>query len=134
MKDLLKRDKWWFWGLILLFGQGTVYTLILALSLDNIIEKDAWYTKWEYWVLGMICCFFPAMIMFLVFQIQLLINCAKKLELPGDDLYATPYVWLLCLIVPIIGWILLIVMMLYLEIFTIVAISNGKAEKFIENQ
>ena len=35
---------------------------------------------------------------------------AKKLNVPGDEIYMTPYSWILCIIIPIIGWILLLVM------------------------
>ena len=133
MKEMLRRDKWWFWFILLIFGGSAVLALIYALVIENVLDKDAWYAKWYYWLIGVLCCFLPAIIMFVVFQFQLLTKVCEKLEVPGSEIYTSPYTWMLCLIVPVLGWILLGVMILYLEIFSIAAIYQGKGEKFIEN-
>ena len=69
--------------------------------------------------------------MIYVFYIQILCEVAYKLNVPGKEIFLTPYSWIICLIVPIIGWILLIVMFLYLEIWTIVMLYRGSGNKFI---
>ena len=72
--------------------------------------------------------------MFYVFVIQILTRVCEKLEVPGSEIYTSPYSWLLCLIVPVIGWILFAVMLIYLEIFLIVSIYRGKGEKFVKSE
>lgn len=133
MKEMLRRDKWWFWLILLIFGGSAVLALIYALVIEDVLDKDAWYGKWYYWLIGVMCCFLPALIMFAVFQFQILTKVCQKLEVPGSGIYTSPYTWMLCLIVPVLGWILLGVMILYLEIFSIVAIYRGNGEKFIQN-
>ncbi len=133
MKEMLRRDKWWFWLILLIFGGSAVLALIYALVIEDVLDKNAWYGKWYYWLIGVMCCFLPALIMFAVFQFQILTKVCRKLEVPGSEIYTSPYTWMLCLIVPVLGWILLGVMILYLEIFSIVAIYRGKGEKFIQN-
>ena len=69
--------------------------------------------------------------MFLVFVIQSLCMAADKLEVPGKEIYTSPYSWILCLIVPILGWTLFAILLLYLNIWCIISIYQGKGEKFI---
>ncbi len=129
--DLLKKENWWLWLLIEIFGQGIGIFILAALL--KVYKKNAWYSKWYYWLIGVLCCFFPAVIMILVLSIQLTVECAKKLDVAGSEVYALPYVWIVGLIVPILGWIFLAVMNIYLTIFIIVAIYKGKAERFIHS-
>lgn len=128
--DLLKQKNWWIWLLIFLVGNN-ISAVILASMLD-LYEKDAWYTKWYYWVIAACCCLFPFIIMFSVFALQSLCMVAKKLSVPGEEIYASPYSWLLCLIVPILGWTLLGIMVLYLDIWCIISLYRGNGEKFIK--
>ena len=133
MKDMLRRDKWWFWLILLICGGNAVMAIVYALVIEDVLDKDAWYGKWYYWLIGVMCCFLPAIIMFAVFQFRILTKVCQKLEVPGSEIYTSPYTWMLCLIVPVLGWILLGIMILYLEIFSIVAIYRGNGEKFIQN-
>ncbi|MEI3499581.1 MAG: hypothetical protein V8Q71_03730 [Bacilli bacterium] len=43
-----------------------------------------------------------------------------------------PYSWILCLVVPIVGWTLLIVMLIYIYVWPIVMIYKGEGEKYAE--
>ena len=125
---ILKQENWWVWLLLLIFSSGAS-TLVLGALLD-VFDKNAWYTKWYYWVIALICFIFPAFIMLYIFLIQILCLTACKLKVPGKEIYLTPYTWILCLIIPIIGWILLLVMLLYLQIWTIVMLYRGAGEDF----
>ena len=127
---ILKKEKWWVWLLCLLGTKG-ISNFILGALLD-VYEKDAWYSKWYYWVLAFVCLILPGIIMFYVFSIQILCEIGCKLNIPGEEIYATPYTWLLCLIIPVIGWIFFIVMVLYLEIWIIVMLYRGEGEKYIK--
>ena len=129
--DLLKKENRWLWLIIEIFGQGIGMFILAALL--KVYKKDAWYSQWYYWLIGVLCCFFPAIIMILVLSIQLTVECAKKLDVAGSEVYANPYVWIVGLIVPVLGWVFLAVMNIYLAIFIIVAIYKGKAERFIKN-
>lgn len=128
---ILKRENWWAWLLLLLFSQSSS-TFVLAALLDC-YDKKAWYANVKYWLLGLVCFIFPFFIMLSVFAIQMTAQVAAKLDVPGKELYLSPYVWLLCLIIPIIGWVMFTVMALYLQIWIIVMLYRGSGEKFIEN-
>lgn len=128
--DLLKRKNWWIWLLLFLFGQG-VGTILLGAFLD-VYQKDAWYTKWYYWVIGALCLFFPFVVMLATFYIQTLCEVAFKLNVAGKEIYATPYTWILCLIMPIVGWALFLIMLLYLEIQVLIQLYHGEAEQYIK--
>lgn len=127
---LLKKNNWWICLIleILTFG---LFTFVLAHYLD-VYDEDAWYQDWRYWFFAGICFVFPIVIVALVFMIQIACDVAKKLNVPGSDIYATPYSWIICIIVPVIGWVLLIVMYIYIMIWTIVMIKRGYSENFIE--
>lgn len=127
--SLLKKENWIVCLILNLITQG-FFTFILAYFL-NIYEKDAWYKKWQYWVFGALCLIFPAIVMLLVFTVQITVKVASKLEVPGKEIYDNPYTWVICLIVPVVGWIILMVMILYMELFTIVSLYKGNGEKYI---
>lgn len=126
--NLLKKEKWWVCLLLTLICQG-LFPLILAHHL-KVYDEDAWYYDWVYWFVAGVCFLFPLIIMAVIFIIQITCEVAKKLNVPGAEIYATPYSWILCIIVPIIGWSLLIVMYIYIIIWTIVMLAKGKGEEF----
>lgn len=125
---ILKKENWWIWLLLLLFSEGSS-TLVLGALLDN-YNKNAWYTKWYYWVIGLIFIF-PFFIMITVLNIQILSLTAAKLNVSGKELYLSPYIWLILLIIPILGWALFVVLYLYLEIDILIKLKNGEGEKYI---
>lgn len=127
---ILKRENWWIWLLLLLFSSGSS-TLVLGALLD-VYDKDAWYTKWQYWVIGLLALALPFTIMLIVFNIEILSKTAAKLNVPGKEIYLSPYIWLILLILPFIGWIFLIVMVIYLYAWTIVMLYRGAGEKYID--
>ncbi|MEG2609356.1 MAG: hypothetical protein RSA91_01630 [Bacilli bacterium] len=127
--EIIKKENWWVWLLLQLFTGGTSVLVLAALL--NCFDKNAWYANYKNWILGALCCGFPLAIMAMVLLIQMTCQVAFKLEVSGKELYLSPYVWIVLFIVPIIGWILLLVMFFYLSIATIIKIYEGKAEKYI---
>ncbi|MFA5603481.1 MAG: hypothetical protein WDA12_01320 [Bacilli bacterium] len=125
---ILKQENWWIWLLLLLFGGGG-HNLILGALLD-VYDKDAWYAQAKNWFIGLICFIFPFFIMMTVFVIQITCLTAAKLEVPGKEIYLSPYIWLLMIIIPVIGWIFLSLMIIYLSIWTIVMLYRGAGEKY----
>ena len=95
-------------------------------------DKDAWYAKWQNWALAFICLIFPFFIMISVFILQISANVAAKLEVPGKEIYLSPYIWLILCIIPIFGWILLSVMIIYIQIWSLVMLYRGYGEKYID--
>ena len=95
---------------------------------SDVFDENAWYAKWQNWLLGLILFIFPITIMAIIFILQMTCLVAAKLEVPGKEIYLSPYIWILCLIIPIIGWVFLCVMALYLEIWILVMLSRGKGE------
>lgn len=128
--SLLKKENW-FVNVILSLTTLGFSNFLLGYMLD-VYDKDAWYTKWEYWIGGLICLIFPAFIMLYVFVIETTVIVANKLNVPGKEIYASPYSWALCLAVPVLGWILLIVMLIYINVWILVMLSKGEGEKYVK--
>lgn len=126
---ILKKENWWVWLLLTLFSQGSS-TLVLGALLD-VYNKEAWYAKWQYWAIAVLCFLFPASIMLGVFSVEILCLTAAKLDVPGKEIYLSPYIWIIGVIIPIIGWACLTAGLIYLEIYTLVALYKGNAEKYI---
>lgn len=127
---ILKKENWWIWLLLFFFSGGCSNTVLGALL--DVFKNDAWYAKPRNWLLGLICFIFPLFIMIGIFIIQIMCMTNAKLSTPGKELYLSPYIWLACLIVPVIGWILFMVMFIYLSIWPMVMIHRGNAEKYIK--
>lgn len=126
---ILKRENWWVWLLLTLLSQGSS-TFVLGALLD-VYKKDAWYAKWQYWAIGAFCFFFPVTIMLSVFTVQILCLTAAKLDVPGKEIYLSPYIWMIGLIIPVLGWACIAAGLIYLEIYILVVLYKGNAEKYI---
>lgn len=127
---ILKRENWWAWLLLLLFSNSSAYLVLGALV--DCYDKDAWYAKPKNWIIAFALFIFPGFVMMSVFFIQILCQTAARLNVSGKEVYLSPYVWIVSLIVPVIGWILFLVMTLYLEIFILVELYRGSGEKYIK--
>lgn len=150
---ILKRENWWFWLLLQIVSNGS--SLFVLGALLDIYDKKAWYAKWKNWIiptiLWIIICLLmfmlgkinisfsqmistlvlPIMIMYFILNIHIMSQVAAKLNVPGKEIYLSSYVWLICLIIPIIGWIMLVVMLIYLEVWPLVMLYRGEGEKYI---
>lgn len=126
---LLKKENWGVCLILTLLTEGA-FTFVLGYLL-KVYDKNAWYANWRYWLIGCLLFFIPAVIMLTVFTIQITVEVAKKLEVPGSEIYGLPYPWILCLIIPIIGWVLFVVMLLYIEIWPIIMLKKGNGEGYI---
>lgn len=124
---LLKKENWWVWLLLLIFGGGTSNILLGALL--DVYNKDSWYANWKNWLLGIICFIIPFFIMIIIFYIQISCLTCAKLNVTGKEIYLSPYIWLLFLIVPIIGWGIFLFMTIYILIWPTVMIYQGEGEK-----
>ena len=126
---ILKRENWWVWLLLTLFSGGSS-TIVLGALLD-VYDKNAWYAKWYYWVIGLVLFIVPFSVMLIVFNIQILCKTCAKLNVPGKELYLSPYLWLIAVIIPVIGWFVMIAAILYLEIATLISLYQGNGEQYI---
>lgn len=125
---LLKKENWWIWLLLLLFSSGAS-PIVLAAMLD-LLKKDAWYAKWYYWVIGLVLII-PFPVMIYVLYIELTCKTAAKLNVKGSEYYLSPYIWIIMIVIPFIGWIAFIALYLYLNIAILINLKNGKGEKYI---
>ena len=126
--SLLKKENRFMCCLLILLTQGIFYFPLAYLM--QLLDKDAWYCNYKYWMWGTILFVAPAFVMAFIFLIQITCKVAASLQVPGEELYNSPYVWILCMITPIVGWSLLIVMLLYIEIWPMVMIWQGNLDKF----
>lgn len=103
-------------GLYLILNILTLgfFTFYIAYKL-NLYDKNAWYFRWYYWVLGFMLGIFPGLIMFLVFSIQTGILVSVRLKVPGWEVYSLPYVWIISLIIPIFGWTIFVFLYFYVH-------------------
>lgn len=127
---ILKKENWWIWLSLMFFSGGSDIFSLGALL--DCYDKNSWYANGKNWLLGFLCFIFPGLIMIIIFHIQILCLTAAKLDVKGKEIYLSPYIWLLCIIVPILGWILAIVMFIYLHIYILVALHGGKGEKYVK--
>ncbi len=109
----LKEKNFWIYVVLNVVTFG-LFTFYIAYKLD-LYDKSAWYYRWYYWVLGFLLGIFPGLIMFLVFSVQIGSLVSAKLDVPGKEIYLPPYVWIVSLIVPILGWTLFIVLYFYVH-------------------
>ena len=128
--SLLDRKNWWLWLFCTIISLNAS-TIILAALLDC-IDTNSWYAKKRNWILGTLCFVIPAIIMLFIFIIQMLCRVSAKLNVPGKELYLSPYVWIIFLIVPLIGWVFFIVTVLYLTIWYLIMLKRGEAEQYIK--
>ena len=128
--SLLQKKNW---PIIILLGIVTnfIFIFLVAYMLD-LYDKKAWYMKWQYWVIAGLCLFFPVLLLAVVLEIHMLCKVASKLNIPGSEIYYTPYTWILCIIVPVVGWIMLLVMFIYLNTWIIIKLCKGEGEKYIK--
>lgn len=127
--NLLKRENWLACLFLTILSEG-LFIFVMGYFMKA-YDKNAWYTKWQYWVFGTIFFIFPAIIMLAVFLIEINCKIANMLLVPGKSIYYNPYTWIICLIVPIVGWVFLIVMSLYIMIWPNIMLKEGNGEKFI---
>lgn len=130
MEYALKKENWWIWLLLTFVTQG-ISIFVLAIFL-KIYDKKAWYANWKYWLIGVLCLIFPAAIMFAVFSIQINCEVCAKLNVPHKEIYTSPYIWILSIIIPIFGWLFLGVLSLYITFSYIVMLAKGEGEKYID--
>ena len=125
---ILKKENWWIWLLLLLFSEGTS-NLVLGALLD-VYDKKAWYTKWYIWVIGLLLII-PFTVMITAFTLEILCKTAAKLDVKGSEYYLSPYIWIILIIIPFLGWITFAILILYLEVAILVKLYNGNGEKYI---
>ena len=125
---ILKKENWWVWLLLLLFSQGSS-TFVLGALLD-VYDKNAWYTKWYIWLIGLVLII-PFGVMITVFTLEILTKTAAKLDVKGSEYYLSPYIWIILIIIPFIGWIAFVALILYLEIAILIKLHTGNGEKYI---
>lgn len=128
--NLLKKQNWWLY-LILTVLTGGLFSLYIARKL-NLYDEDAWYNDYKNWMIGVFLFILPIIVMFVIFIIQMNCKVAQTLNVPGSEIYSLPYSWILCVVVPVIGWTLLLVMYIYIIIWSSVMISKGNIENMIQ--
>lgn len=126
---LLKKKNWFFNLLFMCIGH-IFYCLFLAKSM-KLYKSSAWYSDYRYWFVAVLFFLFPVLVMFVIFALQMTCKVASALNVPGKEIYGYPYAWILCFIVPIVGWVLFLVMLIYLEVWIVVALVRGEGEKFL---
>ena len=121
---LLKKNNFWIYLILSVVTFGII-NIFVAKEL-KLKKEDEWYSKWQYWFFGTCCLLFPVFIMFVVYVVQMTCKVCNKLKVAGSNIYNTPYSWILFMIVPVIGWILLIVMYLYVIIMPSIKVLQGE--------
>jgi hypothetical protein len=71
--------------------------------------------------------------MFIVFNIQITIKVAKKLKVPNEGLYANPATWIFGFLIPIIGWLGIGILSVYIIVYILINLYNGNGEKYIKD-
>ncbi len=120
---MLKKENWFIYFIMMIFTFGG-YIVIPASQL-RLFQKDKWYSNYKYWLFGALALFLPVFIMLVVLVIEMTTEVALKLKVDGSDIYGNPYIWIGLLIVPVIGWVLFLVMYIYLHFYIVINIKKG---------
>ena len=120
---MLKKENWFIYFIMMIFTFGG-YIIIPASQL-RLFQKDKWYSNYKYWLFGALALFLPVFIMLVVLVIEMTTEVALKLKVDGSDIYGNPYVWISLLIVPVVGWVLFLVMYIYLHFYIVINIKKG---------
>ena len=120
---MLKKENCFIHFIMMIFTFGG-YIIIPASQL-NLFQKDKWYSNYKYWLFGALALFLPVFIMLVVLVIEMTVEVALKLKVDGSDIYGNPYIWIGLLIVPVIGWVLFLVMYIYLHFYIVINIKKG---------
>ena len=123
---MVKRKHAIIWLLLSLITLN-ISVLFLGKKL-NIYNKNAWYTNWYYWVLGIAFLILPAIIMLIIFIVQTTVKICIKFNVGGKEIYGYPYIWIAAFIIPILGWIIFIILLLYTYFMYIIGLFQGKGE------
>lgn len=123
---MLKKENWFIYFIMMIFTFGG-YIIIPASQL-RLFQKDKWYSNYKYWLFGALALFLPVFIMLVVLVIEMTVEVALKLKVDGSDIYGNPYVWISLLIVPVVGWVLFLVMYIYLHFYIVINIKKGVLE------
>ena len=123
---MLKKENWFIYFIMMIFTFGG-YIIIPASQL-RLFQKDKWYSNYKYWLFGALALFLPVIIMLVVLVIEMTVEVALKLKVDGSDIYGNPYVWISLLIVPVVGWVLFLVMYIYLHFYIVINIKKGVLE------
>ena len=120
-----KLPKWVTIGLFICIG---VVSLVSTLFFSYIFTYDSSYPNQLFTGLFsiLLLLYMVISLTLAVFQIQILAQVNAKLKTPGSEIYLSPYIWILGIIIPIIGWSLLVVMYLYLQIWYLVMLYRGE--------
>ena len=126
-----KLPKW----LVIFLALLAAFILMAFSLISFVVNEETIYALLT--SLGILSFFISLFILILavaiiVFFIQILCLTAAILDVSGKELYLSPYIWIILVIMPVIGWIFIPVILLYLIIFSIVMISKGNAEKYID--
>ena len=70
--------------------------------------------------------------MFFIYYIEIGCGVCKKLGVPFDNYYMYPYIWIVSLIIPIIGWTLFIILVIYVHFWYIFYLKRGYGEKYLK--
>lgn len=147
--NLLKKPYGLLWLLLSLLTNNL--SIFLLGGILNVYNKSAWYAKWYTWCIGFLMgalllvnatlsshtfdpayiayIFVPNVLLIFIWNIEVSVKVSEKLGVPGKEIYGYPYSWILCIIIPVIGWILLLVMFIYTRYHYIIKIFEGTGEK-----
>ena len=128
--NILKK-KYWSICLILNIITLGLFTFYVGKKL-HVYDKKSWYYNKLFWMLGFVCGIIPGIVMFIIFYIEVGCKVCIKLNVPFENYYSYPYIWIVTLIIPIIGWTLFIIMMIYVHFWYIFYLKRGYGEFYLK--
>lgn len=142
LTDVFKKEEWYGklknW-LKYIVPIALIILLILFAGISLVDKSDVINVKFDYTltvlssiILIPLALFYAFGIVFTIFIVQIMAKTAAALDVPGKEIYLSPYVWVLLIIIPLIGWILLVVMLIYINIWPIVMLYKGAGEKYVK--
>ena len=124
------KKKYWLFCLILDIITLGLFTFYVARKME-IYDRNAWYSNGYYWMLGFLCGIIPGIVMFIVFYIEIGCKVCEGLLVPFENIYVYPYFWIVSLIIPIFGWTIFIIMVIYVHFWYIFYLKRGNGEVYL---
>lgn len=125
---MLDRKKWFSCLILNIISLG-LFTFYIGKKL-KVYDKDEWYSSIVLWIVSFLGGIIPFIVLFIIFYIKIGIKVSQKLEVPLESIYMYPYIWIISLIIPVFGWAIFVLLVIYVHIWYVIYLKRGNGEMY----
>lgn len=123
---MLRKEKWFLCLILNIITLG-LFTFYIGKKL-NVYDKNAWYSSPVVWIISFIGGIIPFIVLLFIFYNDIGTKVSIKLSVPLEKIYSYPYIWILSLIIPIFGWAIFILLVIYVHMWYTIYLKRGNGE------